>query len=130
MRTIVNALLLQGGNVLLARRSPERKAYPDRWSFPGGHVKAGETLAEALVREAGEEIGIVPLTYAVLGTIADPNATATYHMFGVTSWEGEPTILDDEHTELIWFALAKAASLPDFALEAYRPLLRGLIADR
>lgn len=128
MRVIVNALLLQGGNVLLARRSPERKAYPDLWSFPGGHVEAGETLTEALVRETAEEIGIVPLTYTVLGTIADPNAPATYHMFGVTSWKGEPAILDDEHTELKWFALAEAASLPDLALEAYRPLLRGLTA--
>jgi mutator protein MutT len=127
MRTIVNALLLQGGNVLLARRSPERKAYPDLWSFPGGHVETGETLDEALVREAGEEIGIVPLAYAVLGTIADPNAPATYHMFGVTSWKGESSILDDEHTELTWFALADAANLPDLALEAYRPLLRNLI---
>ena len=128
MRVIVNALLLQGGNVLLARRSPERKAYPDLWSFPGGHVETGETLEEALVRETGEEIGIVPLAYTVLGTIADPTAPATYHMFGVTSWEAEPAILDDEHTELTWFALAEAANLPDLALEAYRPLLRGLIA--
>jgi len=128
MRVIVNALLLQGGNVLLARRSATRKAYPDVWSFPGGHVEAGETLEEALIRETGEEIGIVPLTYLVLGTIPDPNAPATYHMFGVTSWKGEPTILDDEHTELTWFELAEAAILPDLALEAYRPLLKGLIA--
>ncbi len=128
MRVIVNALLLQGGNVLLARRSLKRKAYPGLWSFPGGHVETGETLEEALVRETGEEIGIVPLTYTARGTIADPNAPATYHMFGVTSWEGEPAILDDEHTELTWFALAEAANLSDLALEAYRPLLRGLIA--
>lgn len=127
-RVIVNAVLLQGGKVLLARRSPARKAYPDLWSFPGGHVEPGETLEEALVRETSEEIGIVPLTYFALGTITDPDAPATYHMFGVTSWEGEPAILDDEHTELTWVDPAKAAGLPDLALEAYRPLLRGLIS--
>ena len=130
MRIIVNALLLQGGNVLLARRSPKRKAYPGLWSFPGGHVEAGETLEEALIRETAEEVGIVPGAYSALGTIADPNAPATYHMFGVTSWKGEPAILDDEHTELTWFDLTEASSLPDLALEAYRLLLRGLIADR
>ena len=128
MRVIVNALLLRGGSVLLARRSPQRKAYPDLWSFPGGHVEAGETLEEALTRETGEEIGIVPLTYSALGTIPDPNAPAIYHMFGVTTWNGEPAILDDEHTELTWFNPAEAMSLPDLALEAYRPLLRGLIS--
>lgn len=58
------------------------------------------------------------------------NTPATYHMFGVTGWKGEPAILDDEHTELTWFELAEAASLPFLALEAYRPLLRGLIKDR
>lgn len=130
MRVIVNALLLQGGSVLLARRSPQRNAYPDLWSFPGGHVEAGETLEEALTRETGEEIGIVPLAYSALCAIPDPNAPATYHMFGVTSWNGEPAILDDEHTELSWFELSEAANLPDLALEAYRPLLRGLIANR
>lgn len=44
MRNIVNALLLREGKVLLARRSRHRKAYPDLWSFPGGHVEGDETL--------------------------------------------------------------------------------------
>ena len=51
MRNIVNALFLRDGMVLLARRGPHRSAYPDRWSFPGGHVEQDETLTEALVRE-------------------------------------------------------------------------------
>jgi 8-oxo-dGTP diphosphatase len=49
MRTIVNALFVRDGMVLLARRSPHRSTYPGLWSFPGGHVEQGETLAEALV---------------------------------------------------------------------------------
>ena len=50
MRNIVNALLLHEDKILLARRSQHRKAYPDRWSFPGGHVETGETI------EAGRAI--------------------------------------------------------------------------
>ena len=135
MRNIVNAVLLRGNQVLLARRSPQRKAYGGLWSFPGGHVEPGETFEEALVRESREEIGILPITHTALGSIADPNTPsvlpAVYHMYAVTSWEGgEPAIMDNEHTALEWFTLEAAVELPDLALEEYRPLFRKLMLDR
>jgi 8-oxo-dGTP diphosphatase len=126
MREIVNAVLVHQGKVLLARRSPRRKAYPGLWSFPGGHVEQGESLEEALERELREEIGIVPTSYRLLEPISDPNATddpATYHMYVVAAWQGAPRLLDDEHTELRWFEPATAIALPDLALEEYRRLL-------
>lgn len=130
MRQIVNALLLRDGHVLLARRSPTRRAYPDRWSFPGGHVEAGETFEQALGRELQEEIGVCPQSYRLVDAIADPEATGTtYHLYVVTAWTGEPLIRDDEHTALTWFTLGSAAALDDLALEAYRPLFRSLATD-
>lgn len=125
-RTIVNALLVRENKVLLARRSPGRKAYPDLWSFPGCHVEPNETLEQALVREAREEIGVVPISYAELARISDPNATVTYRMYIATRWEAEPTILDDEHIELRWFSPATAQKLPHLALTEYRPMLERL----
>jgi 8-oxo-dGTP diphosphatase len=132
VRDIVNALLIRRGTVLMARRSLTRKAYPGLWSFPGGHVEKGERLPEALDRELREEVGVTPVDCRLLGSIADPNATAddpiTYHMYVVTAWRGgEPTMVDDEHTELRWFAQAAAISLPDLALAEYRPLLQKII---
>lgn len=129
MPDIANALLIRHATVLLARRSPHRKAYPGLWSFPGGHVERGEGLTEALSRELREEFGIVPTDYRLLESIADPNAAAddpiSYYMYAVTAWQGgEPTILDAEHTELRWFTQAEAISLPDLALDEYRTLLR------
>lgn len=128
MRTIVNGLLLAHGKVLLARRSLRRKAYAGLWSFPGGHIEPGETLEQALVRELREEMGIVPVAFDALATIADPNAPATYHLYAVTQWQGEPAIQDEEHSELRWLAPSAAARLPDLALEEYRPLLERLLA--
>src|SRR5436190_8776587 len=67
MRNIVNALFVRDGAVLLVRRSPHRSTYPGFWSFPGGHVEPGESLAEALVREVREEVGVVPTRIDFLG---------------------------------------------------------------
>ena len=120
---IVNAVLLRDGCVLLARRSAARKAYPGLWSFPGGHGEQGEDCDQALHRELREEVGIVPVEYRALAPIADPHvATTIYRICAITAWHGEPKILDQEHSELRWFPLSVAASLPDIALEAYRSL--------
>lgn len=131
MRIITNGLLLKDGLVLLARRSPQRRAYPNTWSFPGGHLETAETREEGLVRELQEEVGITPHAYGYLGQIVDPNTDAgdpvIYHLYAITEWQGgEPTITNGEHTELRWFEPMTASSLPDLALEEYRPLLRNL----
>lgn len=123
-RDIVNGLLVGRGEILLARRSPHRRAYPGLWSFPGGHVEEGESLDAALIRELREEIGIVPTSFGWRTRIADPNApdSVVYHMAVVEAWTGEPALLGDEHTELRWHGLAAACSLPDLALPDYRSL--------
>ena len=127
MSDVVNALLLKGGRVLLAKRSPQRKSYPNVWSFPGGHVEEGETLEQTLIREIQEEIGVTPTAFRPLGQISDSRvaARAIYHMYAVTSWQPkEPGIRDQEHTELRWFSLSEAALIPDLALEEYRALFK------
>jgi len=124
---IVNAVMRRERRVLLAKRSARRRAYPGLWSFPGGHVEPGESLDRALQRELGEEIGIVPTRYRALATLPDPLAPdVTYRPFAVTAWQGEPRILDDEHSELAWFELDAAVRLPGLALESYRPMFAGL----
>lgn len=133
MRTIVNALFVRDGMVLLVRRSPHRAAYPGLWSFPGGHVEQHETLAEALVREVQEEVGVTPTTFSFLGIIADPNTAAndpaTYHLYIVTEWEGgEPALVGDEHTELRWFSPDAAFSLVGLALDEYQSVFRSMIS--
>lgn len=127
---IVNAVMLRECCVLLAKRSATRRSYPNLWSFPGGHVERGEDLDRALHRELGEEIGVVPTRYRALATFPDPQAPdVTYHLFAVTEWQGEPRILDDEHSELAWFDRDAAVRLPDLALDSYRPMLAGLADD-
>jgi len=129
MADIVNALFLRCGTVLLARRSAERRAYPNRWSFPGGHVEPGETLQDALVRELGEEVGVRPLSFEKVGVIEEPdpeaNGEITYHMFAVTVWDrGEPFLVGDEHSEIRWFQFSAACRILDLAIIEYRAILQ------
>lgn len=49
----VGAVIVKGDQVLLIRRANEPSR--GRWSIPGGTVELGETLAEAAIREVGEE---------------------------------------------------------------------------
>ena len=128
MTGIVNAVLVRDGKVLLARRAAGRATYPNCWSFPGGHVEAGESLDQALAREMREEIGVAPSDFARIATIVDPaDPRITYHMYLVHAWTGgEPTLSGDEHSELRWIARAEAGDLDDLALPDYRSLLARL----
>ncbi len=126
MPDIVNAVLIGPEGVLLGRRSPDRRAYPNRWSFPGGHVEAGESFESALRREIEEELGLTLRSFSFLTTIEVVNPTASFHLYTSTAWDGQPAIRDREHTELRWFTPQEAEALDDLALEEYRPLFRSL----
>ena len=131
MKHCACAILVRDGYVLLGKRASHRTLAPDRWDALGGHVEAHETLAQALIREVREEIGLTPVRFAEIATIPEPspekNGEACYHMYVVREWAGgEPTLLGDEHTELRWFSVAEASETSDLALEEYRSLFRTL----
>lgn len=131
MTTYACGLLVQDGKILLGFRAPHRRLYPNCWDVIGGKVEAEETVDQALVREFGEELGIVPERYQYVGDITDvvPSAGGrlTYAMYLVTAWSGgAPQIANDEHVRIAWFAPAEAAGLDSLAVEEYRALFRGL----
>ena len=77
----VGAIIIRGEEVLLARRG--REPGYGKWSIPGGGVKLGETLEEAVIREVREEVNLairVEGRVEVLERIfRDPEGKVQYH---------------------------------------------------
>ena len=58
-KAVVVFIINSKGQVLLQKRSANKKLWPNMWDMTaGGHVLAGEFGFEAIIREAKEELGI------------------------------------------------------------------------
>lgn len=89
------------GRFLLGQRA-EGTFYPGYWEFPGGKVEAGETPAQALVRELDEELGIRvrALRPWLVREHHYEHARVRLHFFEVYRWDG--VIADRVHSALSW----------------------------
>ena len=116
VRTVGALFIRPDGTVLLGLRAPSKKVWPGHWDTIGGHVEDGESLEEALVREAREEVGVTPTAFKLIATVREPRpdlyGDALHHVYAVTSWQGgEPANICDEHSELKWFGLEEVRGL-------------------
>ena len=58
-----------GPTVLFTERAAHLKDHAGQISLPGGRIAAGETPAEAALREAHEEVGLAPAAVEVVGLL-------------------------------------------------------------
>ncbi len=76
----------------------ERKNPPHGWALPGGFVDVGESLEQAAVREAAEEVSLPVTLTTLLGCYSSPNRDPRMHTASavyIAEASGTPRAADD-----------------------------------
>ena len=61
----------QGGELLLTERAHDMRSHPGQVSFPGGSLDPGESVEQAALREAEEEVGLDPAEVRIFGRLPE-----------------------------------------------------------
>jgi 8-oxo-dGTP diphosphatase len=122
----VDAIIEHGGGVVLVlRRDP-----PPGWALPGGFVDYGETVEQAVRREALEETGLALADLRMFGVYSDPGRDPRQHTITTVftaRGEGLPRAGDDAARVQVF----DLGHLPEMAfdhaqiIEDYRAWKRG-----
>ncbi len=96
--------------VLLQKRSANKRFNPNKWALCAGHVDAGESLESAALRVLKEEVGINITTSDLKPfaerefTIRDSNSHITYFYYTKSNLNEKDFIIQKEElSEVKWF---------------------------
>lgn len=89
-RAAVCVILTDGGEggaaLVLTLRTKHLSAHSGQFALPGGRVDAGESAADAALREAREEIGLEFAPNAILGWLDDYPTRSGYVITPIVVW--------------------------------------------
>lgn len=115
----VGAIAVHEDQLLLVRRG--RGPAQGDWSVPGGRVEAGETLAEAVVREVLEETGIEVVCDDLVGWVERIDEHGHFVIL-----DFRVTVLDEDPVPAAGDDAAEAAWVPLHDVGEMRSLVEGL----
>lgn len=109
----VGAVVVNDDALLLVRRG--RGPAAGQWSVPGGRVEAGETMAEAVVREVAEETAVSVVCEQLIGWVERIDDAHHFVIFDFAASpldapDFEPRAGDDA-AEAAWVPLGDVADL-------------------
>jgi 8-oxo-dGTP diphosphatase len=115
------------GRLLIAQRPPGTHM-AGGWEFPGGKVRPGEHVRDALRRELQEEIGIEVVAAEPFMAYRHvyPERTVLLDVWHVTEFRGEPRALEGQ--PLRWERVDQLMSVG--LLAADLPIVEALLARR
>ena len=93
------------GQVLLQKRSANKKYFPNTWALCTGHVENGETPKEAALRELNEELGVsVSLEQIFSFSFGKFDSQNIYFFYVICNLPvDEFSIQEEELSEVQWF---------------------------
>ena len=107
----VGAVVVADDELLVIRRGHGPAA--GEWSVPGGRVEAGETLAEAVVRELAEETGVEGVCGPLIGWVERIGEDHHFVIldFWATVLERQQPVAGDDAAEARWVPVGDVAEL-------------------
>lgn len=128
---VVAAIIERGGRVLFGKRSAHRATAPGYWCTVCGRIEPGESQAEAVEREAREEVGLAVRAIEKVGACDTHDGTALIHWWLARPLDDSPAqLLGDEHSELRWVTLDEMRALEPAFSEDIAIIARALEARR
>lgn len=103
MIEVAKSLIEKNNKYLLIKRSSSSEFFPGLWDFPGGKIKSGEDIKEALIREVKEETSLKITPNEKVGDFnyTENNTPIHFQIFSVKSFFGDVKLSQD-HSEFVW----------------------------
>lgn len=123
-RIVLTAIIQRDGKFVITRRSFEKKAFPGKWTVPGGGLEvddyintpktSGESwyfaVTKALEREVKEETGldIENLRYLLDITFIRPDGIPIVVLSYYCDYKSGEVVLDEDSTDYKWVTFEEA----------------------
>ena len=114
-----------GGELLLTERAHHMRSHPGQVSFPGGSLDPGETPIQGALREAQEEIGLVPGEIEVFGELPQlwlpPSNFAVTPVLGYWRDRGEVSVASPDEVHAIHHVAIAELMDPEHRISVRHP---------
>jgi ADP-ribose pyrophosphatase YjhB (NUDIX family) len=105
--------IVKDKKLLLTKRHPDMKQFPNFWTFPAGHLEeTDKTMKDTVIRELKEEVNLDFIPKSKLGFYETTYENKRiFSLVFLGEWSGEIKRQEDEVSEVGWFTYEETKDL-------------------